>query len=208
MRPYCRSTRSRIPRSRRVSTGQEKEEKEKRKNAATGKRSPQRTAGACEEANRFAISCMSSDVRCSHPATQLPVPFAYKLIAATTVTSAYVRFLIPFDLSFNFALNSHSFFPFFLLTFSASSFIQVSFYCSFFACMLSVKITFTKSYLTPKPVYGITTRTTTTSTTNTNTPKPTTSDCVCDENEFLFDGTDGEGSGFFEFLFFSSILSL
>lgn len=74
--------------------------------------------------------------------------------------------------------------------------------------MLSVKITFTKSYLNPKPVYGITTKTTTTSTTTTSTPKPTTSDCVCDENEFLFDGTDGEGSGFFEFIFFSSILSL
>lgn len=79
--------------------------------------------------------------------------------------------------------------------------------------MLSVKITFTKSYLTPKPAYGITTKTrtaitATTTTTSSPEPKPTTSDCVCDENQFLFDGADGEGSGFFEFIFFSSILSL
>lgn len=89
MQQYCRSTPSRIPRSRRVSP--EKHRKpEKKKAQATGKRSPKRTAGACEEANRFAISCMSSDVRCTKAAACTPSPparacrhcAAYKLIAA------------------------------------------------------------------------------------------------------------------------------
>lgn len=92
---------------------------EKKKAQATGKRSPKRTAGACEEANRFAISCMSSDVRCTKAATCTPSSHplagacghcaAYKLIAAAAAirVTVYVTRLGAangFDLSFNFAL--------------------------------------------------------------------------------------------------------
>lgn len=71
---------------------------------------------ACEEANRFAISCMSSDVRCTmlpplHPAGACEHCAAYKLIAAAAAAirvTVYAARLggtsTGFDLSFNFAL--------------------------------------------------------------------------------------------------------
>lgn len=70
--------------------------------------------------------------------------------------------------------------------------------------MLSVQITFTRSYQAFKPAHGsqptATTTTKTTATATHSTSKATTSDCICDEDEFMGVGKGAydEGSGYFE----------
>lgn len=71
--------------------------------------------------------------------------------------------------------------------------------------MLSVQITFTRSYQAFKPAHGSAPTTTkTTATTAHSTSKATTSDCICDEDEFMGVGKGAydEGSGYFELKIF------